>query len=140
MATVKKGDRIRIYYVGKFEDGTAFDSTEKGPPVEIIVGKGAFLKDLEAGVIGMSPGETRTIRMEQPYGPVDKEKMIAFDRDKIPSNFALAVGRQIQMHRADGKMVTVTVAGISGQSVMLDRNHPLAGKDLIYDIRLEEIL
>ena len=140
MATVKKGDTIKIHYVGTFEDGTVFDSAESGPPVEIKLGEGAFLKELEDGFLGMSPGDKKTITMEQPYGPKDEEKIFGFDRKKLPPHLDLHIGKQIQMHRADGKPVVATVNSISESTITLDRNDPLAGKNLIYNITLEEIL
>lgn len=140
MAIVKKGDTIRIHYTGKLEDGTVFDSSEGGASLEFKVGGGVFLKGLEEGVIGMSPGESKTILMEQAYGPRNEEMVFEFDRKRAPENFNPSLGQQLQMYRADGKPVMVTVVGISETSFTMDCNHSLAGKNLIFDITLEEIV
>ena len=140
MAIVKIGDTIRIHYIGKLEDGTLLDSSEDGASLELKVGEGEFLKGLEEGVIGMSPGETKSIHMEQPYGPRNEEMIFEFDRKKAPPNLDPVIGQQLQMHRADGKAVMVTVVGISAESFTMDCNHHLAGKNLIYDVTLEEIV
>lgn len=142
MAQVKTGDTIRIHYTGKIEDGTVFDSSEGGASLEFTVGKGDFLKALEDGVIGMDIGEARIIKipMEEAYGPYMNEKVFEFDRSKAPENFEPEIGQQLQMYRADGMPMLVTVLRKSDKAVTMDCNHPLAGKDLTFDVVLEEIV
>jgi FKBP-type peptidyl-prolyl cis-trans isomerase 2 len=142
MATVKEGDTIRIHYTGKLEDGTVFDSSEGATPLEFTVGGGAIISGLEQGVIGMTPGESKTITipMEQAYGPHQRERVFEFDRKKAPENFNPEVGQRLQMYRADGMPITATVVGISEASVTMDCNHPLAGKTLVFDTTLVEIV
>lgn len=142
MAIVKEGDTIRVHYTGKFEDGTVFDSSEGGASLEVRLGESSFIPGFEEGVIGMSTGETKTIfiPMEKGYGLRNKDMVFEFDRSKAPENFNPQVGQQLQMYRADGVPVMVTVVALSEKSVTMDCNHPLAGKNLIFDITLEEIL
>lgn len=142
MALVKEGDTVRIRYTGKLEDGTVFDSTEGGAPLEFVVGKGEFLAGLEEGILGMAEGDSRTIHIpaEGGYGQHKKERIFEYDRNRLPDDFKPEVGSQMQMYRADGMPVTVKIVGISEQSITMDCNHPLAGKDLIFDITLEELL
>ncbi|MEW6001557.1 MAG: peptidylprolyl isomerase [Nitrospirota bacterium] len=142
MATVKEGDTVRVHYRGKLEDGTVFDSTEDRGPREFTVGKNELLATFEQGVIGMSPGESKTIRipMEEAYGPRNEERVFVFDRKRAPEGFDPDVGQGVQMYRADGLPVTVTVVDKTEKSFIMDSNHPLAGKDLIFDIKLVEIL
>ena len=141
MTTVKEGDTIRIHFVGKLADGTVFDTSEGGASLEIKVGGGEFLPGLEKGVLGMSAGEKRTIRIVAGEGyPYHKERVFEYDRSRLPEGFSPAVGRQFQMFRADGQPVTVTITVMGDKTVTLDCNHPLAGKDLVFDITLEEIL
>ncbi len=141
MATVKKGDTIRIHFVGKLADGTVFDSSEGGASLEIKVGEGEFLAGIEKGVLGMSAGETKTIRIAAGEGyPYHKERVFEYDRSRLPEGFDPSIGRQFQMFRADGQPVTVMITGMGDKSVTLDCNHPLAGKELVFDITLEEIL
>ena len=142
MASVTVGDTVRIRYVGKLEDGSVFDSTEGGASLEFKVGDGEFLAGLEQGVIGMEVGETKTIRInaENAYGLHKEERIFAYEKEKLPENLNPSVGQSLQMYRADGMPITVTIVGVSEDSVKMDCNHPLAGKDLIFDVTLEEIL
>jgi peptidylprolyl isomerase len=142
MTVVKKGDTVRIHYKGRLEDGTVFDSTDGGASLEFTVGRGEFLAGLENGVIGMETGASRTlfIPAEEGYGLRNKERVFEYDRKKLPEGFQPTEGQQMQMYRADGMPVTVTLVGVSELTVTMDCNHPLAGKNLIFDITLEEIL
>lgn len=142
MSLVQHGDTIRIHYVGKLEDGSVFDSTEGGAPLEFKVGSGEFLAGLEKGVLGMRVGESKTIMIPagQAYGMHMKERVFQYDRKKLPGDFNVAIGEKFQMYRADGMPVTVTILAVSDDSVTMDCNHPLAGKNLIFDVLLEEIL
>ncbi len=142
MATVKKGDTIRIHYTGKLEDGTIFDSSEGTNPLEFTVGGGEIISGLEQGVVGMSPGESKTITIptEQAYGLHVKERVFEFDKKKAPENFDPEIGQRLQMYRADGMPIMATVIGISESSVTMDCNHPLAGKPLVFDATLVEIV
>jgi FKBP-type peptidyl-prolyl cis-trans isomerase 2 len=142
MAAVKEGDTVRIHYTGKLEDGTVFDSSEGSASLELKLGKGEVLPGLEKGLIGMNIGESKTIRIgaEQGYGLHQKERVFEYDRNRLPEDFEPETGKQMNMFRADGMPVQVTVAGVSETSVTLDCNHPLAGKDLVFDVTLEEIL
>ncbi len=142
MTVVKQGDTIRIRYIGRLEDGTIFDSSEGRPPLEFTVGEGEVIPGLEQGVTGMSIGETKTITItpELGYGPYMKERVFEMDRKKMPGNFNIEVGLRLQMYRADGMPMMVTVVGISENTLTMDCNHPLAGKTLIFDATLVEIV
>lgn len=142
MAKVKEGDTIRIHYVGKLEDGTVFDSSEGGASLEIKLGQGEFIKGLEEGVIGMEPGETKIIGMtaDRAYGPHIKEKIFEFHKDRAPQDFNPEIGQQYQMYRADGMPIVVTVLEKTETGYVMDCNHPLAGKDLVFEVTLDEIV
>ncbi len=142
MAQVKEGDTIRIHYVGKLEDGTAFDSSEGEASLQMKIGRGEFIKGLEEGVIGMVPGETREIFMsaEKAYGPYLKEKVFEFHKDRISEGITPEVGLQMQLYRADGMPITVKVLEKTETGYIMDANHALAGKALIFDVTLEEIV
>lgn len=142
MAAVKEGDMVRVHYTGKFDDGTVFDSSEDSTPMEFTVGKGDVFQRVDEGVIGMNPGETKTIRipMEEAYGPHKEERIFEFDKTRAPEGFDPVIGQVVQMYRVDGLPVRATVIGKSETSFTMDCNHPLAGKDLIFDITLVEIV
>lgn len=142
MPQVQEGDTIRIHYVGKLEDGTVFDSSEGGASLEIKLGKGEFIKGLEEGVIGMEPGESKSIFMtaDKAYGPHVKEKIFEFHKDRAPQDFNPEIGQQYQMYRADGMPIVVTVVEKTETGYVMDCNHPLAGKNLIFEVTLDEIV
>jgi len=142
MANAKEGDTVRVHYTGKLEDGTVFDTSEDGASMEFKIGAGELLKAFEEGVTGMAIGETKTIQIpaEEAYGPRKDEMVFEFDRTRAPENFDAEIGQELQMYRADGKPVTLTVIGKSEKSFTMDCNHSLAGKNLTFDVRLEEIL
>lgn len=141
MAIVKEGDTVRIHFVGKLTDGTVFDTSEGGASLEIKVGGGEFLPGIEKGVLGMTAGEKKTIIIASGEGyPYHKERVFEYDRSRLPEGLNASVGQQFQMFRADGQPVTVRIIGVGEKTVTLDCNHPLAGKELIFDITLEEIV
>jgi peptidylprolyl isomerase len=110
--------------------------------MEFKVGAGELLKAFEQGVIGMAVGETKVICIPaaEAYGPRKDEMVFEYDRTRAPENFDAEIGQQLQMYRADGKPVTITVIDKSENSFTMDCNHSLAGKNLTFDVRLEEIL
>lgn len=142
MAIAKEGDTVRVHYTGKLEDGTVFDTSEDGASMEFKIGDGGLLRAFEQGVIGMAIGETKTVCIPavEAYGPRKGEMVFEFDRSRAPENFAAEIGQELQMYRADGKPINITVIGKSEKSFTMDCNHALAGKDLTFDVRLEEIL
>jgi peptidylprolyl isomerase len=141
MAHAKHGDTIVIHYKGRLEDGTVFDSSEGKNPLEFTIGEGEVIPGLEQEVIGMTAGETKiiTIPMDLAYGPHMKDRIFEFDRKKLGDNVDLEIGRQLQMFRADGMPVMVTITDKNETSYFLDSNHPLAGKTLIFETQLLEI-
>ena len=141
MQKVKEGDIVVISYIGRLEDGTVFDSTENKNPLEFTVGEGELIPGLEQGILGMTPGESKTIiiPMELGYGPHLKERVCELDKRRISQGFQPEVGQQLQLYRADGLPIMGTVIGESETSFTMDYNHPLAGKTLIFETRVLEI-
>ena len=143
MAQAKPGDTVHVHYTGKLEDGTIFDSSENREPLEFTVGMGQIIPGFEQIVLGMNPGESRTatIPSEMAYGPYYNEMVIRVDRNQVPDDVTPEVGQQIQMRNSeDGREVIATITEVSEYSVTLDGNHPLAGKDLTFDVRLVGIV
>lgn len=142
METVKEGDTIVIQYIGRLEDGTVFDSTEGRTSLEFTVGEGEVVPGLEKGVIGMAPGESKSIVIPagDGYGPHLKERVCELDKERVPENFHPEVGQQLQLYRADGLPVMGTVVAISDTTFTMDYNHPLAGRTLIFETTLLEIV
>ena len=138
--TVKNGDKIRVHYTGTLNDGSMFDSSIKNnrPPLEFTVGAGQMIKGFDKGVVGMSVGETRTLKLqpEEAYGIRRDDMMIEVGADRMPKGYTPSVGDKLQMGPH-----TVTVAEVKEDgSVVLDANHFLAGKELNFEVTLVEIL
>lgn len=141
MTEVKNGDSVRIHYTGTLTDGSVFDSSEGREPLEFTVGTGQVIKGMDAGLPGMKVGDKK--RLEIPavdaYGPLNPDARQAIPREGIPDEIPLEVGIQLQMQSPEGHVLPVTVVEVTEATVTLDANHPLAGKDLNFDIELVSI-
>jgi peptidylprolyl isomerase len=100
------------------------------------------IPDFEQAVVGMNPGESKTVKIphQRAYGPHRKEMVLVEGRDKFPPDFQPEVGQHLQLRQDDGYTFFVTVTEVSETGVILDANHPLAGKDLTFDMQLVEIV
>lgn len=141
MTEVKSGDTVRIHYTGTLADGTTFDSSEGRAPLEFTVGSGQIIPGLDKAIPGMSVGDTKTVEVpaEEAYGPINENARAEVPRSQIPEEVPLQIGGQLQMQTPQGQVLPVTVVAITEEAVMLDANHPLAGKDLTFAIELVEI-
>ncbi len=141
MAQAKPGDTVKVHYVGTLEDGTVFVTSRNRGPLQFTIGKGNVIP-FERAVVGMNPGESKTIHvpLDRAYGPHRKELVMVVDRKQFPADLNPRVGQRLQLHQADGRTIGVTVTDVSGASVSLDANHPLAGKDLTFVIQLVDIV
>ena len=141
MAEAKNGDTVKIHYTGKLDDGTVFDTSVERDPLQFTVGEGKLIPDFEQAVVGMNPGESKTIQIpaENAYGPHHQEMIMVVERSQFPDDLKPEVGQQLQVRQPDGSTFVVKVTDVSESNVTLDGNHPLAEKDLAFDIQLAEI-
>jgi peptidylprolyl isomerase len=141
-AAAKNGDTVQVNYTGKLADGTVFDSSIGREPLEFTLGEGQMIPGFEKAVLGMKVGEkkTVTIPVDEAYGPHRDDLIVEVPREKLPSDLTPEVGQQLVMTRPDGAKMIVTITSVSDNSVMIDANHPLAGKDLTFEIELVKIL
>jgi peptidylprolyl isomerase len=141
MTQAKPGDTVKVHYTGKFDDGTVFDSSIDHEPLEFTVGEGQVIPGFESAVIGMSTGETKSthIPADQAYGPHRPEMVIEVERGMFPSEMAPQVDQQVQVRQSNGQTFIATITDVTEDNVTLDANHPLAGKDLNFDIQLVEV-
>jgi peptidylprolyl isomerase len=141
MGQAKHGDTVKVHYTGKLEDGTVFDSSADRDPLEFTIGAGNIIPGFEKAVVGMNPGDSKTevIPTEQAYGPYMEEMVVTIDRQQMPAEIAPEVGQQLQIQQPDGQVLPVIITDVSDGTVTLDANHPLAGENLTFDIRLVEI-
>lgn len=142
MAQVKSGDKVKVHYHGKLTTGETFDSSEGRDPLEFEVGSGMVIKGFDDGVTGMNVGEKKTINIpfNEAYGPRNPEMVIPMPKDRFPDDMELEVGMPLMMSDQEGQQFQVTVDSIEEDKVLLDANHPLAGKDLVFDLELVEIV
>ncbi|TGQ35836.1 peptidylprolyl isomerase [Mesorhizobium sp. M00.F.Ca.ET.216.01.1.1] len=141
MTQAKNGDTVRINYTGRLTDGTQFDTSGR-EPLQFTLGDGQVIPGLETHVEGMEVGakSTVTVPADAAYGPHRPEAVVTIDRAKVPDNINVDIGTRLQARTRDGRPMPVTVVGVDDASVKLDGNHPLAGKDLVFDVELVEIV
>jgi FKBP-type peptidyl-prolyl cis-trans isomerase 2 len=142
MQQVKSGDKVKVHYHGRLISGDTFDSSEGREPLEFEVGGGMVIKGFDDGVTGMSVGEKKTVNIpaEEAYGPTNEEMVIEFPKTNFPPDMQLETGLPLMMSNGQGQNFQVVVVEIKEETVILDANHPLAGKELIFDLELVEIV
>jgi len=138
----KKGDRVKVHYTLKDSTGEVVESSRDTLPIEFTIGENKVIPGFEKGITGMDLNEKKTLKIppEDAYGHHNKDKVFEFSRKNAPGDFDPRIGSTIQMHRPDGKAVIVTVLGKTETGYIMDANHPMAGKELIFDLELLEIL
>ncbi len=138
MTKAAQGSTVLLHYTGTLEDGTEFDSSRGGDPLQFTVGGGEVIPGFEEAVVGMAPGETKTftIPADEAYGPRRDDLVMQVARDQFPPEIDFAVGQQYPVEVNEGQVVLVTVAALDSETVTLDANHPLAGKDLTFAVEV----
>ncbi|MEO5996338.1 MAG: peptidylprolyl isomerase [Chitinophagaceae bacterium] len=141
MQQVKNGDTVRVHYEGRLIDGSTFDSSEGREPLEFEVGSGMVIKGFDDGVLGMKAGDKKTLNIpaEEAYGDINPEMLYEFPKEHLPKDMEFEVGMGLNMTNELGEVIQVVVTEIKEEFITLDRNHPLAGESLIFDIELVEI-
>ena len=142
MQQVKNGDKVKVHYHGRFTDGTTFDSSEGREPLEFTVGEGNVIKGFDEGVMGMSIGDKKTVSIQagDAYGDKNEDMLVEFPKEQFPPDMNPEVGMQLNMTNGNGQVILVTIVEVKEDSVILDANHPLAGRDLVFDIELVSIV
>ena len=138
----KEGDLVKVHYTGKLKDARIFDSSQDAQPLEVTLGSGQVIPGFEKAVVGMSVGDAKTVEIaaDEAYGPYREELVVEVDQERVPDDLTLKVGQQLVLRQAEGPPIRVTVTEMSEKSVTLDANHPLAGEDLTFEVRLMEIV
>lgn len=137
----KNGNQVKVHYHGRLQDGTTFDSSEGRSPLEFEVGAGQVIKGFDDGVVGMKEGDKKTIHIpvEEAYGEKSDDMIIEFPKEQFPPDMKPEVGMQLNLRGQDGRNFPVVISDVKDDVVVLDGNHPLAGKDLIFDIEMVEV-
>lgn len=140
MAKAEVGQTVRVHYSGTLEDGTEFDSSVGDGPMKLTIGEGAALPAFEQALVGMAPGDTKTVCVPamEAHGLYFQELVRTVDRSRIPASEDLTVGTRISATLMGGVRAYLRIVDISDERVTVDLNHPLAGKDLTYEITMVE--
>ena len=143
MSTTKNGDTISVHYKGTLDDGTEFDSSHnRGETLTFQVGVGQMIPGFDSGVVGMTVGETRNITIEaaEAYGAREDEAVQEIPKSSFPENFQFIVGQQVQGTGPNEETISAIIISENEDSATLDFNHPLAGKNLNFEVELVEIV
>jgi peptidylprolyl isomerase len=135
------GDTVKVHYTGRLDDGQVFDTSKERGPMELTVGEERVIPGFEEAVTQMQPGETKTVTIpaEKAYGPHRPDLVVSVERDQFPPEIQPEVGQRLQLRQKEGRVTEVRVADVSDQQVKLDANHPLAGRDLTFELELVAI-
>lgn len=141
MVQAQTGDRVTVHYTGRLADGTTFDTSRQGTPLAFTLGGGDLIPGFEQAVLGMTVGEAQTVTIPaaRAYGPHHPERVLEVARHHLPPDMHPELGQHLHMQRQDGETLEVVVTALNEGHITLDANHPLAGKDLIFDIELVAI-
>ena len=141
MANASDGNTVKVHYTGTLEDGTTFDTSKGREPLVFTLGEGKIIPGFEEAVKGLQVGQSNTVTIpaEEAYGPHRNELVLVIQRSQLPEGMEPKVGQALQMQQADGRTAVVIVTDISETTITVDANHPLAGKDLTFEIELVEI-
>jgi FKBP-type peptidyl-prolyl cis-trans isomerase 2 len=138
---VKKGDTVKVHYHGKLTSGETFDSSEGREPLEFEVGAGMMIPGFDKGVEGMEVGDKKTIHIPaaEAYGETDPRMVMEFPKTNFPPDITPEVGMQLAMHDGQGHQIPVVIVEVKEDTVILDGNHSLAGKDLVFDVEMVDV-
>ena len=136
------GDKVQVHYTGRFSDNTVFDSSAGLAPLEFTLGEGEVISGFEKAVTGMKVGEKKTVTIPaaEAYGPRHDQLVIEVPLSQFPEDIKPAVGLELESTQTDGSVIVAIITKITDSAVFLDANHPLAGKDLTFDLELVKIL
>ncbi|AEA33919.1 FKBP-type peptidyl-prolyl cis-trans isomerase [Hippea maritima] len=137
---VETGKTVQMHYVGKLEDGTIFDSSENREPLSFVFGEGSIIPALETELEGMEEGQKKTVKVkaDDAYGQRDPNAIQSVPRSQLPENIEPKVGMQLLAQMQNGN-IPVTIVEVDEENVVIDFNHPLAGKDLIFDVEIVKV-
>ena len=134
-----KGSTVGVHYTGKLTTGEVFDSSEGREPLKFQVGSGQIIPGFEEAVLGKQIGDKVTINIqpENAYGEVREDLFVKVPLDKMPGE--VQVGQSLQAVGADNRPVQVVVKEVNEDHIVIDGNHPLAGKELVFDIEVVDV-
>jgi FKBP-type peptidyl-prolyl cis-trans isomerase 2 len=141
MSTVKDKDTVRVHYTGKLADGEIFDDSKGRDPIEFTLGAGQVIPGFESAVLNMAVSETKTVNIPaaEAYGEQRQELIQSVPISELPEEIKPEVGMQLVSQAPDGHEIPLTITEVHAETITVDANSPLAGKDLTFDLELVEI-
>lgn len=141
MSKAKDGDTVKVHYTGTLEDGEVFDTSKDKEPLEFQLGQGQLIPGFEKAVEGMEVGESTTVEIpsDEAYGELRDDLVINVPKDQLPEDISPQIGMQLQVNQQNGQPIPVRITEIGDEDLTLDANHPLAGKDLKFEIELVDV-
>lgn len=141
MSNATEGDTVHVHYTGRLEDGSVFDSSQDRDPLSFTLGEGQVIPGFESAVEGMEVGDNKvtTVPSTEAYGPRREDLVLSVPREQLPDGLEPSVGDQLGMKTQEGQSLPVRVVATADEAIEVDANHPLAGKDLTFDIQLVRI-
>ncbi|RQD80794.1 MAG: peptidylprolyl isomerase [Methanocalculus sp. MSAO_Arc2] len=142
MTSAEIGTYVKVHYTGTLEDGEVFDTSLDREPLEFEVGSGQVIPGFDEAIEGMVVGESRRVEIpaDRAYGERNDEIIFPVPKEQFPSDITPQVGDRFQVMVGEDQAVEVGVSDITEDTIMLDANHPLAGKTLIFEVTLVEIV
>ena len=141
MSQVKQNDTVRVHYTGKLTDGQIFDSSLEREPIEFTMGQGQLIPGFEKGLLDMQVNEKKTIEIPaaEAYGAPREDLIQEVDKSQLPEEIKPEPGMGLVSKSPDGREMNLVVREVKENSIIVDGNHPLAGKDLVFDLEVVEI-
>jgi FKBP-type peptidyl-prolyl cis-trans isomerase 2 len=141
MSQVKQNDTVRVHYTGKLTDGQVFDSSLEREPIEFTMGQGQLIPGFEKGLLDMKVNEKKTIEIpaDEAYGQPREELIQEVDKNQLPEEIKPEPGMGLVSKSPDGREMNLVVKEVKEETIVVDGNHPLAGKDLVFDLEVVEI-
>lgn len=142
MSQVQANDKVRVHYTGKLEDGKVFDSSLEREPLEVQLGEGKLIPGFEAGLVDMAVNEKKTIQIPaaQAYGESNPDLVQEVPKGQLPPDIKPEVGMGLVSRTPEGREIQLVVSDVKDETIVVDANHPLAGKDLTFEVEVIDIL
>lgn len=141
MSKAEEGKTVKVHYTGKLKNGEVFDTSENREPIEFEIGKEQMISGFEEAVVGMEVGESKTVDLDksEAYGEINDDLFIEVPKDQLPEDIEPEVGMQMSAQSQSGQQIPVKIKEVKDATIVVDANHPLAGRDLTFDIELVDI-
>ena len=141
MSQVKENNTVKVHYTGKLSDGHVFDSSEGKEPLEFTMGKGQIIPGFEKGLMNMKLNEKKTITIpkEGAYGDINESLKQEVNKTELPKDMTPKVGMELVSQSTEGKERNLVVIEVKDDTIVIDGNHPLAGREIIFDLEVVDI-